>query len=618
MSDKAHNGDDAGRGAAANDESISGAEADGAAASVEKRALEGGATASARQQAKRLAEGGRPSGRRERADEDSDDEQAYVDIALRVAEKVQRQQEGLESALLGDEHQDSYRTVDEIQKLLDDQRAAQASSASAFSPFSRAPEVDHEDIGDWYVERARFIPLRLLYEERPHLRRTEAMLRSCDYTNLVDGVEHKSKMRRIMRQGQCVRAMLMGIATSFKYDVAQTLVDEPEFHKYKSTFQKIFEITRRYKVMNPEKLRNVYGKMIFLLQDAVSPDVQRDLEFSLVSPLKTVYSTLEALGALDALRDEQISTATMEILPDNKSRAQIQKEIRLKENAIRSISRTYARGQKKGIEAIERCLYSIADNQSYLNSNCKPIDFVIDLLKSQFGQPGVEKTKWSLAIYGGEDGSRLTHSHSRQYHYVLQSLTLWREIVHDMFRLWYLSEEDLLDPETPYRLKNTGQGFNRLQPAPRTSKAMHGILYAVQQRLGGTVEGWVGSSVIHLGDTNVPNALVFIDKYNQVPRILNPIVQCLKYIRNILVKDAALVRLVEQKYGGIEDAINTILHDFFRRAFDGSGADNFFEAGSCIDGRLTSAWNWCQELPDKDYYFLFKLSGFLSFDGDFQ
>ena len=34
---------------------------------------------------------------------------------------------------------------------------------------------------------------------------------------------------------------------------------------------------------------------------------------------------------------------------------------------------------------------------------------------------------------------------------------------------------------------------------------------------------------------------------------------------------------------------------------DGSGADNFYDAGSCIDGRLTSAWNWCSKLAKKPY-----------------
>lgn len=53
-----------------------------------------------------------------------------------------------------------------------------------------------------------------------------------------------------------------------------------------------------------------------------------------------------------------------------------------------------------------------------------------------------------------------------------QSLTLWREIVHDMFRLWCLGEEDLLSETEPYKLTDTGQGLQRVQQSPRTFKAM--------------------------------------------------------------------------------------------------------------------------------------------------
>jgi hypothetical protein len=137
---------------------------------------------------------------------------------------------------------------------------------------------------------------------------------------------------------------------------------------------------------------------------------------------------------------------------------------------------------------------------------------MIRYLKEHFQESGEPSERTSLAIAGGESGARLTHSHAKQYAFVLQSLTLWREIANDMFRLWYLAEDDLVRASNPYAQRDTGQGLQRVQHAPRTTRAMHQLLHTTQAKCG----SWVGSSLIHLGDSNVPNALMFIDKYSQV------------------------------------------------------------------------------------------------------
>lgn len=83
-------------------------------------------------------------------------------------------------------------------------------------------------------------------------------------------------------------------------------------------------------------------------------------------------------------------------------------------------------------------------------------------------------------------------------------------------------------------------------------------------------------------------------------------------------KDAGVRGYLDTTYGGVDGCRKTILTDFFRHAFDGSGADSFFDAGSCIDGRLTSAWNWCSKLESKAYFPVFRLAGVVGFDGDFK
>lgn len=103
-----------------------------------------------------------------------------------------------------------------------------------------------------------------------------------------------------------------------------------------------------------------------------------------------------------------------------------------------------------------------------------------------------------------------------------------------------------------------------------------------------------------------------------VPRILGPIVTCLEVLEQLCEKDDGIKKMINTGFGGFEKLRKDILYDFFKSAFDGSGADNFYDAGSCIDGRLTSAWNWCSQLPEKQYYPIFKLTGFIGFDGEFQ
>jgi len=118
-----------------------------------------------------------------------------------------------------------------------------------------------------------------------------------------------------------------------------------------------------------------------------------------------------------------------------------------------------------------------------------------------------------------------------------------------------------------------------------------------------------------MGDHNVPNALMFIDKYSQIYRILLPICNTLSQLPT-LYTSPALRAYVDAEYGSLDGLYIAILSDFFRHAFDGSGADNFYDAGSCIDGRLTSAWNWCSSLEKKRYFHVFLLTGFNGFDGE--
>ena len=142
-------------------------------------------------------------------------------------------------------------------------------------------------------------------------------------------------------------------------------------------------------------------------------------------------------------------------LQGGRPRLDIQRDIRRKEKAREALVQRYS-SKRLPEEQLLQCLYSISDNNSFLLFNRDPVDRMIAYLQHYFSPTQLEQG-FSLGISGGFEGARLTHNHQRQYNYALQSLTLWREISHDMFKLWCLAESDLLSEGNSYRLTNTGQ-----------------------------------------------------------------------------------------------------------------------------------------------------------------
>jgi len=482
------------------------------------------------------------------------------------------------------------------------------------------------------IDRVKYTPLRLTEEERVLLKLMEGVLEVSEYTDKVD-VSHNdygwgfgfwsfssyssvrtnsdSKTDVIRRELNEVFSLLSGMYTSLNLQRGQKLITDRDFKDNEEFFQRAFEIARRFKIMNPEKMRTTYGKLMHLLQDAVRPGL---LDFNVVIPIKTVHQLLTTCGCASMLTDftDEVIWASVEIDTNSSeySSGDLQQQIERKKQAKTILYDEFvSRTKQLTEEQLNLCLNSINDSNGYIASSCYPVEMMIHFLQQYFN-PEEETQETSLAIRAGFGGSCLSHSHSTQYQFVLQSLLLWREIQQQMFKLWYLTDEDLLDEENRYRLTNTGQGLNRLQAAPNISGAMASILRKVQSQL----RGWVGLSVVHLGDRDVPNALVFIDKYTQVPRILGPITRTLQLINDLYFSDEKLKHLIEHEYGGLELSRREILRDFFRHGFDGSGDDG----GSCVDGRLTSSWNWCSRLDKKEFSNLFKLGGFEGFDGSFK
>lgn len=109
-------------------------------------------------------------------------------------------------------------------------------------------------------ERAKYIPVRLTYEERKSLRLVNAAINVSDYTTAID-IEFKNKSRRSHLQLQYIVAFLTGLLAATSYELGQEVLSDRNFVPHADLIRTLLEIARRYKITNPEKMRSEYGKL---------------------------------------------------------------------------------------------------------------------------------------------------------------------------------------------------------------------------------------------------------------------------------------------------------------------------------------------------------------------
>lgn len=80
------------------------------------------------------------------------------------------------------------------------------------------------------------------------------------------------------------------------------------------------------------------------------------------------------------------------------------------------------------------------DANTFLVENRDPVEKMLRLLNAFFQPSGPVMVpehpsyKLLLGIQSGYEGSRLTHSHSTQFAFVKQTLSMWKHVLDDFYR----------------------------------------------------------------------------------------------------------------------------------------------------------------------------------------
>lgn len=130
---------------------------------------------------------------------------------------------------------ESPATVDK-----DSKEAAEFDELISASDFMSSLPRTSETKANNFVDRAKYIPLRLNYDERKYLRMLEAALNVCEYTDKIDVVVYSSKSKRIVMQIKEICSILSGLVLAADYNAGQQLFKDRDFEHNADFFQQMY------------------------------------------------------------------------------------------------------------------------------------------------------------------------------------------------------------------------------------------------------------------------------------------------------------------------------------------------------------------------------------------
>jgi hypothetical protein len=124
------------------------------------------------------------------------------------------------------------------------------------SDENMAGETETESV----LEReAAHVPLRLTEEERALFNLLDAALNVSEYTDKVDVLSYRSPVKRVVHELNDMLSVLSGMMVASDFRRGRRLVQGRKFEDNEAFFRQVFEIGRRYKIMNPGACPAVNG-----------------------------------------------------------------------------------------------------------------------------------------------------------------------------------------------------------------------------------------------------------------------------------------------------------------------------------------------------------------------